>query len=483
MEKTLITQNQIVNELLKIGHGNLDTYTPAGLKAVSEEPELFAHLIAYNEKKGEVRDSKVAFPILALRGTRDMEFYENAAAHLCLLSPKDLVRAIRYHKSLPSTKNGGSKWLAEAVNLYVKNRERNSAWWDRTAVQHRESLKTLYAINHIKPSARANKILFKRQYPTDSVFEKITQLKHMSPQEAAGTILNRKIPFLIAVGALGGIKDKPDVILALIEAMSKAELINNTAALQRWGAMDNPALKAAYENGLTKEVKKEKVSTLKAGVAAAAVTDKKLAKKLEKVQEVQIDKKGGIEGDWLVLGDRSGSMETSIDVARHVAAYLARTVKGRVHLVFFNTAPYYIEATCKSFDEIKRATARLRALGGTAIGCGLELLREKHTLVNGIAICSDGGDNTYPYFHDAYKKYCDKMQIDPTVYLFHVPGERNVMSQNCKNTGIALEEFELGSRPDYYALPQLAMTMRTGRYLLVEEIMETRLLKFTDVFK
>jgi hypothetical protein len=306
----------------------------------------------------------------------------------------------------------------------------------------------------------------------------------MAPQEAAGTILNFKIPFLIAVGALGGIKDKTDVILALIEGMSKAELINNTAALKRWGVMDNPALKAAYDKGLTKVRKIEKVSTLKAGQAAKAVAgDKKLAKKLEKVQEEQIDKRGGIEGDWLVLADRSGSMSESIEVARQVSAILARQVKGQVHLVFFNNRPTYFEVTGKTLEQIQEMTRRMYDSGTTSVGCGLDLIREKGILVNGIAICSDGGENHYPYFHEVHKRYCKEMGADPTIYMYHVPGASDVLSRKCKAVGISMEKFELGSRPDYYALPQLAMTMRVGRYTLIEDILETKLLRFVDVFK
>lgn len=480
MEQTNVTQNQMINEILRIGHGKLSIYTDVGLRAVKDEPELFGHLIAWNAKKGEIRDSKTALPVIAFRGETDTELFENAAAHLCQLDPKNLVRALRYNKELPTT-NGGKRWLDKAVELYVKKREQKPSWWDRTALQHRKNLKTLYAMNHIKPSARADRILFKRQFPEKSVFAKVKQLKDMKPVEAAGTILNYRIPFLVAVGALGGIKDKTDVILALIERMSAAELINNTASLKRWGVMENDVLKAAYDKALSKPVKK--VSTLKAGKAAEAVGDKKLSKKLKKVQEEQIDKRGGIDGDWLVLGDRSGSMQNAIEVARQVAAILARQVKGQVHLVFFNTSPTYLNVTGKTLDQIQDETRRFSVSGMTSVGCGLEILYDKNILVNGIAIASDGGDNHRPLFHDSYKKYCAKMGIDPTVYLYHVPGADNSLIKYCNHAGIMVECFELGYDVDYYSLPQLAFTMRTSRYSLAEEIMETKLLTFSDVFK
>ena len=64
MEKTAVSRNQLVNQLLHMGHGDLSIYNDIGLKAVKAEPELFGHLIAWNTKKGEVRDSKVALPVL-----------------------------------------------------------------------------------------------------------------------------------------------------------------------------------------------------------------------------------------------------------------------------------------------------------------------------------------------------------------------------------------------------------------------------------
>jgi hypothetical protein len=52
----------------------------------------------------------------------------------------------------------------------------------------------------------------------------------------------------------------------------------------------------------------------------------------------------------------------------------------------------------------------------------------------------------------------------------------------CHRNGIAIEQFELGGHVDYYSLPNLVKTMRTSRYSLVDEILETKLLTFKDVF-
>jgi hypothetical protein len=442
-------------------------------------------LIAWNQIKGEVRDSKAALPVIALRGEADQELFENAVAHLCLLDPRNLVRAIEFNRKLSKTipvTPGAGNLLEKGVHQYLRAREEDKNWWTRTALQHRKSLKGLYALYRVKPNVLAQAVLFDRQKPKGTVFEAIANLKNMNPEEAAGTILNFKIPFLIAVGAVGGIKNKPDIVLALIEQTSGNELIGNTEMFRRLGVFDNPALKAAFGAAVERTKKDKRVSTLKAGVAAQNIGDEKVAQKMKKVQEEKLEQLGGIEGDWLVLGDCSGSMHTAIDVARNVAAIIAQQVRGNVHLIFFNNNPYRYEVTGKTLDQIQTMTARIRAAGSTSIGCGLELLREHNILVNGIAICSDGGDNTAPLFHEAYTKYVQTMGIQPTVYLLWVPGDRDKLSGCCQYSGIPLQKYDV-SKMHYYALPNLIKTMRASQFLLVDEILSTPLLTLKNVFQ
>jgi hypothetical protein len=484
MERTELTRNQLVNQLLHVGHGKLEIYTDTGLKAAQTEPELFGHMISWNSKKGEVRDSKVALPILALRGPADPELYENAVANLCLLDPRNLLKAARYHFELApkhAVHDGAGHVLKNGIKKYLKAREGSRKWWDRTVLQHRKSIKSLYSLYHVKPSPHAQAVLFKKS--KRGVFKILGELKNMQPEEAAGQILNHEIPFTIAVGALGGIKDKPDILLALIERMSGAELINNTKMLQRFGVFENSVLKSAYDNSLEKAKKDKRLSTLKAGKAKEVIKDKKLAAKMESVEEAKLDQLGGIEGDWAILGDRSGSMDESIEIAKQVAALIAQQIKGAVYLVFFDTSPTYYDVTGKSLSEIKELTKRIAPGGATAIGCSLAYLMDKNIVVNGIAICSDGGDNTHPLFHETYRKYCAKFGLEPPVYHFWAPGERNHMDRFCKDAGILVEFFDVSKDVDFYSLPNIIKTLRTSRYTLVEEIMETPLLTFNDVFQ
>jgi len=303
----------------------------------------------------------------------------------------------------------------------------------------------------------------------------------MSEKEAAGTILNKRLPFLPVLGAVGSLEGKLDLTLALLESASRNELVTNTAKLEKVGVFNNPVLKAAYDHAISRTSGDKKTNILKATRASSTIKDETVAAKLERVQEEQLDTAAKLTGDWLILADCSGSMETSIEVSRHVASFVAKQTEGKVYLVFFNEAPYSFDITGLTYNEILQKTKRATASGQTSIGCGLDLLLQNNTIINGIIIVSDGGENAKPYFPLVYEKYCTTMGIEPTIYLFHVPGQGNILTAGCDQLNIQITTFELGSRPDYTALPEIINKLRSNRYSLVSEIMNSKLLTFKDL--
>lgn len=474
--ETGLSQNAVISELTRSPHGDLAQYTPIGVKAAAQDPGFFGHLIAWNAKRGTIRDAKVALPILALTAPAalaDAELRDNALAHVVSLDPRNLVRAVRFAKGLKIPQ----RRLKRVVERYLRVREESPGRFERVALQHRGSLKELYALLHLKPAEGAQKILF--EGAKTGVFADVAGLKDMAPDEIAGTITRKRIPYLIALGALGKKAKEPEVVQALIGAMTPTELVTNTKLLERLGLKTNPALRAAYEVGLQK-ASASTAATLKTTRAAEAVGGVS-GDKLRGLQEKQLDAIG-VQGDWLVLADKSGSMQNAIEAARHIASTLARVAQGKVHLVFFNTAPTYIDVTGKSYDEILKLTARETANGGTSIGCGLDYLAKKSVQVDGIAIVSDGGENCAPMFAPTYKAYCEQFGKDVPVYFYRLQSQ-DVFSTHCASAGIPVHLFELGKGTDYYALPNLIQTMRTNRYGLVDEILATPLLRLEDAFK
>ena len=478
--ETGITKNQIISELSRSPHGKLNEYLNVGQMAAKQEPEFLAHLIAWDQRKGAIRDAKVALPIVSLSVDFPEELAENSFAHVGLLGPRELVRAFRFALEVRLPKRMRS--LRRVVTAYLQEREANYPKWERLAVQHKATLKELYALSHTRPSSRADSILFKGERPAGSVFEAVANLSKMSSGEAAGTIMERQIPFLIAMGALGQKAKEPDLVLALIERMSPTELVTNTKMLEKLGIKTNPALRGAYEQALTKASKSKK-NVLKTTRAAEAIEDQGLKEKLRGLQDKQIASMSGVEGNWLVLGDKSGSMESAIEVAKQVAATLAKMVKGKVWLVFFDTQPQTIDVTGMALDVITNVTRYIRASGGTSIGCGLQRILDSKEQVDGIAIVSDAGENNAPRFSDVYKRYAEWSGKEVPVYLFQCQGDQPSLIYSMQQAGIDMQVFDIRGGIDFYSLPNLVQGMRTNRYSLIDEVMAVPLLKLSDVFK
>mgnify|MGYP001589564453 CR=1 FL=1 len=485
-----LTTNQLIQELTKSPHGDLKAYEPIGRRAAKEQVEFLAHLIAWNARKGQIRDAKVALPVVALTAKAiDPEFKENALAHLASLDPRNLLRGLRFAKEIGVFQNGHG--MKSMVRQYLRAREANWGWWQRTAVQHRSALKELYMLFDVHPAPLPREILMFNRAPAGSVFEKIRNLSAMPSLEAAGVIITEKIPFLVAMGALGKKAKEEALVMALVDRMSASELVNNSKMLERIGLKNSAVLRSAYAEALKKAEKSGK-NTLKSAKAIDAVSDAGLKAQLTAMQEKQIAKVS-VDGNWLVLGDKSPSMAESIEVSRLVSATLAKMVSGDVHLVFFDNTARYIKASGMTYEQILGKTRGVTAGGnGTSIGAGLQYALVNNLDVDGIAIISDGGDNQPPSFANCYKQYVQRQGKDIPIYLYRCdtsPQWRretetwlNAFIRSLADIGQDVTQFDIRGGVDAYSLPNLVQTMRTNRYSLAQEILDTPLLTREKVY-
>lgn len=472
--------------LCRSQHGDLSAYLGVGQIAVRQDPEFFGHLVAWDRVNGQVNDAHVALPIVALSDPAThatTELRENALAHVALLDPRRLLRAVSFGKEVPAH---GIMDLRRLVTRYVRAREAKRHWWERATFQHRTAMKSLYARFHVKPADYAAKILFEREYPAGSVFELARTMKALSGHDVAGLIGKRRPGFLPLRGALGKRMEEPDILMAVIDIMTPTEIVTNSRALEELGVLKHGATRAAYEEAIERASKSKK-TTLKTTRAAEAIEGKEktggvISEKLRGLQQRQL-RQLAVEGDWLVLADKSGSMNQAIESARHVAASLAACVTGKIQLIFFDTSPRPILKPWRNYEEVLAESRLVTANGGTSIGCGLAWALDRKLAVNGIAIVSDGHENETPTFALTYKRYVQAMGVEPTVYFYQVNGKyATALVQSCENAGIELTTIPLDN-VDYYSIPNLVKTMRTSRYSLVDEIMATPLLTLADVFR
>lgn len=540
MERKGLTKQEIVSTMTLSPHGDLSQYLAVCAPAAKDQPEFAAHFTSYLAENSQIRDINAAMPIICLAepGFKDPELVENALAHLAKLSPRELVAAYQFGKKglirnkdvveekLQALKKDGTPipgkfrvvkkavggWksavgamtngrkpimvrmgmlqqagrvntLDRLVARYLHSREANHSWFERNVIQFRRDLERLYFLSHTKPSEYAKAVLYGKVRPCGSSLEAIAGLPNMNPQEAAAAIIEYRIPFLTINSVLGEKAKDKSIPMAMIDRMSPSELQTNAKMLEKFGVKDHPETRAALELSMAKLADKgSKKTTLKTAKAAAAVSDPSMKAKFQAVQEKQLTSMKGVDGDWLVAGDGSGSMQHAIEAARLVAGTLAKMVRGRVHLIFFNNGPLYLEVTGKTLEEIKAITNRVTAGGGTNIGCTLQYLMDRRLTVDGIAVVSDGGENGQPFFHDRYKRYVASVGAEPTVYFYKLKGsDGDSFSGSMASAGIDMTTYDLRGGVDEYSVVQLVQTMRVSRYGIYDEIMESKLITVESV--
>ena len=518
MERGL-TKQKIMEVMTLSPHGDLSQYRGICGPAAKQEPEFMAHFIAYLAEKSQVRDINLALPVITLAEPqfRDAELLGNSLAHLAKLSPRELWQAIMFSDGFIRNKDirevqvpgkdgkvrvrkqavGGWKKISDRLlspvgrrstlvaltGRYLRAREANPAWFTRSVAQFRSNMQDLYFWAHIPPADYAKRILYERKYPALSSLDIIRQLPNMGPTEAAAAILEHRISFLQILPVLKTKARDPKIVMAMIDRMTPSEVQTNLKTLESFGVKDYPETRAALEQALSRVAKSTK-TTLKTTKAVEAIKDEGLKQRVLRTQETQLANLKGIEGNWLVAADKSGSMSHAIETSRQVAAVLAKMVRGRVYLVFFSYGPEYFDVTGRTLEEINRMTRHVTAGGGTSIGSALGYIEERKFPIDGIAIISDAAENSPPMFVAQYQRYVRTMGVEPSVYLYLLAGERSMaLVTNMQSAGIAMDIFDLRGGVDYYSLMNIVPTMRVGRYGLMDEIMGTRLLTVEEVLK
>jgi len=381
------------------------------------------------------------------------------------------------NKSLPTA-------FKTDVQQYLRWLEAHPEKFDEVALRSGKDLKSLYASNglQIKPCARAQKILFEKEYPEDSklkVLEQITKAK--TPEEAATLIVEQKIPYTVAVGLVA--KITPTILVALINQMSSQELINNIASLQEKGAMDNPEVKKLIEAKLKKAETAKGVSTLKSKTAKATgrVTDVEISAQLDKVSDKQVMKSGTIKVPTAIFVDKSGSMDVALKVGKSCAALVSGVTTAPLHVICFDTMAILLTTEDKTLTGWEKAFKPITANGSTSIGVALDYLIRKNIIVEQIIIITDEGENQAPYFHDVYPKYVAALKVTPAVVVINmldtglVPVD-HTFTRLLTSAKIPFDVYKPAGA-DYYGLPGLVTLLsRKSKLDLIYEIMDVPLM-------
>jgi hypothetical protein len=95
-------------------------------------------------------------------------------------------------------------------------------------------------------------------------------------------------------------------------------------------------------------------------------------------------------------------------------------------------------------------------------------------VVDQFIIVTDEGENTAPYFADAYKTYCRELAVMPNVVIVRVGDSYDWLETQLKQQQTPVETFTFAG--DYYSLPNLVpLLTRPSRLDLLMEILDTSL--------
>lgn len=461
---------EMLNSLLTTPHRQLEKVAEIHKLIVELDPIFYGHLAVWYQRQGDVRDHKEVFVGNLLTSA----LTEHRDAGFMMLQQFPAYEVSRIVDFMKQHQNKVPRSARTAVTRYLKSREKNPQFFDRAALRNRKAMKHLYATLHVKPSDRANAILFQNNPPEDSLAFVLKQLaKAATAAEQANLIVEYKLPYTIAIGAIKMLT--PTVLVALINSMSPQEVINNLKSIQSRGAMDHPEVKQLIDSKLDEAAKSSRVSAYKASVAGAGANfDAATAAKLETVTNEQVKKRGKIAKATGLLIDKSGSMESAIEVGKRLAALISGISDAALFVYAFDTMPYRVEANGSELTDWERAFKHINAGGGTSCGCAVEAMRLKKQVVEQFIMVTDEGENSAPYFADAYQNYCRSLGVIPDVVIVRVGAWCDYVEKQLKHKQVAVETFTFAG--DYYSLPNLVpMLSRPSRLELLMEILDTSL--------
>lgn len=461
---------EMLNSLLTTPHRDLAKVAELHKDLIGIDPIFYGHLAVWYQANGDVRDHKEVFVGNLLAS--ELPIHRDAGfMMLQSFPPYEVSRVVDFMKKQT---NKLPRSTRTAVRYYLNEREKNTVFFDRAAMRGRKAMKHLYASLHIKPGERADAILFKDMPPEDSLAFMVKKLaKATSPGEQALMIVEHKIPYTVAVGAIKQIT--PAVFVALVNAMTPQEIINNLSSLKARGAFEHANVKALIDQKLEEATRSNRVSAFKA-VKAAEVTNlsEETAAKLQEITNQQVTKRGKITKSTALLVDKSSSMTLALEVGKQIAALISGITDSDLFVYAFDSMACQIKAEGKELSHWDKAFQHIVAAGSTSIGAPVEIMRLRKQAVEQFIIVTDEGENTTPYFTNAYQKYSEDLKVIPNVIVVKAGTDDDYLEREMQRNKIAYEM--LNFKGDYYSLPNIVpMLTRPSRLELLMEVLDTPL--------
>lgn len=470
-------RHALVHSFLEASHGNLENLKERHLQALRCDPLIYAPLARWYQDHGSLRDHHQLFPAHLL-ASQDQEFRDHGLVLAQRLRPYQLARMVRYSKESLHNRN---RSLRSAVQFYLRRRENDPLWFDECVLRDKRSMRYLYATMHVRPSERAQQILFEERFPSDSrlkVVRQLHQLKH-NPTRQAELIVQHRIQFTTALGAAGPLQ--PPLLRALIEVMTPQQLINHLAFLQRHGALGiSGPRKAIMEKILAGTLESRVHDTKSLKALKHLQDDPELRRSLLEMSQERLRRRGRLTRPTLLMVDKSGSMEQCIEIGRMLACLCSTIADAPLWVEAFDSESFSVQASQPTFDAWEMAFRHIRAQGWTSLGATLRKLQHKN--FEQILLISDGVENTRPFFCEELTRYQQSRGRPVKVFWLKVAATGHTpLEESARNFPIELETIPF--QGDYYNLPNLVpmLCQQQQDESLLSQILELPLYTRSDL--
>src|SRR5947209_19683274 len=214
---------EILNTLLTTPHRKLEQIWPVHRQLVERDPRFYVRLAAWYHDHGDVRDHKEMFIVTLVLS--DFEGHRDVGLALLRgLPPYEVVRVLDFIHGRKKIKKvraraaaGGKRRkaaepaveapartvveefglfrnppraLKTEITRYLREREVDPEWFDGSVLVARKAVKRLFALLHVKPGDRAQRILFDEDPPADSRLAALRVLaRAATPVEQARAII------------------------------------------------------------------------------------------------------------------------------------------------------------------------------------------------------------------------------------------------------------------------------------------------------
>lgn len=212
---------EVMDKLLMPFHGHLGSLLELHKRLSERDPDFYGHLATWCLQRGASRPETFVATLLTASPTASPGHRDIGFALLQDLAPSQVSRVVKILKRHIGKTPRSTR---AAVITYLRGLEEDPARFDVAVRCARRSLKHLYASLHIRPSERADRILFKRALapapaPADGAcFGTAPNLAKVEP----GAAIRRSTALLVdkSAGMEGALKLGEELAVALSSRMA-----------------------------------------------------------------------------------------------------------------------------------------------------------------------------------------------------------------------------------------------------------------------